>query len=138
MISELRAFGNMDMNEANIHLRNGLKVVKDQAETLLHSMDLIVGRINFEEGEIDKWASLRKAIIDFRTLEVNPGLSQNIMISEENMERLHELYGVRTNLAINRVINDLIEEEDKRYKDKTSIAKLQRALDKIEQKQNHN
>lgn len=52
MIAELRAFGNMDMNDANIHLRENLKVVKEQAEALLHSMDLTAGRINFEEGEI--------------------------------------------------------------------------------------
>ena len=70
MIAELRAFGNMDMNDANIHLRENLKVVKEQAEALLHSMDLTAGRINFEEGEIDKWVALREAILNFRTLEV--------------------------------------------------------------------
>ena len=44
MIAEARAFGNMDMNDANIQLRENLKVVKEQADTLLHNMDLTAGR----------------------------------------------------------------------------------------------
>lgn len=32
MLAELRAFGNMDMNDANIHLKENVKAVKAQAE----------------------------------------------------------------------------------------------------------
>ena len=132
MIAELRSFGNMDMNDANIQLKENIKLVKEQAETLLHSMDLTAGRINFEEGEIDKWIALRDAILNFRTLEVNPNLAQNVMISVDNMDKLHEVYGAYTESAVNRIINDLICEADKKFKDKTSKGKLQKALDKIE------
>lgn len=118
MIANLRAFGNMDMNDANIQLQENLEVVKEQAETLLHNMDLIIGRIRFEEGEIDKWIQLRQAILNFRTLEVNPNLAQNVMISVENMDKLHDVYGAYTESAVNRIINDLICEADKKFQDK--------------------
>lgn len=132
MIAELRAFGNMDMNDANIQLRENLKVVKEQAETLLHNMDLTAGRISFEEGEIDKWIALREAILNFRALEVNSNLAQNVMISVENMDKLHDVYGAYTESAVNRIINDLICEADKKYKDKVAKGKLQKQLAKIE------
>ena len=135
MIAELRVFGNMDMNDANIHLKEDLKVVKEQAEALLHSMDLTARRINFEEGEIDKWIALRDAILNFRTLEVNLNLAQNVMISVDNMDKLHDVFGAYTESAVNRVINDLIYEADKKIQGKIiSKNKLQRALDKIETK----
>ena len=135
MIAELRAFGNMDMNDANIHLKENLKVVKEQAEALLHNMDLTAGRISFEEGEIDKWIALRDAILNFRTLEVNPNLAQNVMISVDNMDKLHDVFGAYTESAVNRVINDLICEADKKIQGKIiSQGKLQKALDKIEAK----
>lgn len=76
MIAELKRFGNMNMNDANSELKGNLKVVKDQAEILLHNMDLITKRIKFEEGEFDKWIALRNAILNFRTLEVNLNLAQ--------------------------------------------------------------
>lgn len=132
MIAELRSFGNMDMNDANIQLKENLKVVKEQAETLLHNMDLTAGRISFEEGEIDKWIALREAILNFRTLEVNPNLAQNVMISVENMDKLHDVYGAYTESAVNRIINDLICEADKKFNDKVTKGKLQKALAKIE------
>ena len=132
MIADLRAFGNIDMNDANIQLRENFKVVKEQAETLLHNMDLITGRIRFEEGEIDKWIQLRQAILDFRTLDVNPNLAQNVMISVENMDKLHDVYGAYTESAVNRIINDLICEADKKFNEKIAKGKLQKALAKIE------
>lgn len=132
MIADLRVFGNLDMNDANIQLRENLKVVKEQAETLLHNMDLITGRINFEDGEIGKWVALRDAILNFRTLEVNPNLAQNVMISVENMDKLHDVYGAYTESAVNRIINDLICEADKKFNDKVSKGKLQKQLEKIE------
>lgn len=133
MIAELRAFGNMDMNDANIQLRENLEVVKEQAESLLHNMDLTAGRISFEEGESDKWIALREAILNFRTLEVNHNLAQNVMISVENMDKLHDVYGAYTESAVNRIINALISEADKKSQEKIiPKGKLQKALDKIE------
>ena len=131
MIAEVRAFGNMDMNDANIQLRENLKVVKEQAETLLHTMDLTAGRITFEDGEIDKWIALRDAILNFRTLEVNPNLAQNVMISVETMDKLYDVYGACTESAVSRIINDLICEADKKHNDKVSKGKLQKQLEKI-------
>lgn len=132
MLAELRAFGNMDMNDANLHLKQDLKAVKAQAEALLQIMDLTAGRIKFEPDEIDKWLQLRQAILDFRTLEVNPNLAQNVMISVENMDKLNEVYGAYTEPAVNRIINDLIAEADERFKEKVSKGKLQKQLAKIE------
>lgn len=136
MIAELRAFGNMDMNQANIQLKENVKAVKTQAEALLQIMDLTAGRISFEDGEIDKWVQLREAILDFRTLEVNPNLAQNVMISVENMDKLNEVYGAYTEPAVNRIINDLIAEADERFKEKVSKGKLQKQLAKIEPRKN--
>ena len=95
-------------------------------------MDLTAGRISFEEGEIDKWVALRQAILDIRTLEVNPNLAQNVMISVDNMDKLHDVYGAYTEAAVNRIINDLITEADERFKEKASKGKLQKALAQIE------
>lgn len=132
MLAELRAFGNMDMNQANLHLKQDLKAVKAQAEALLQIMDLVTGRINFEPNEVDKWLQLRQAILDFRTLEVNPNLAQNVMISVDNMDKLHDVYGAYSEAAVNKIINDLITEADERFKEKVSKGKLQKQLAKIE------
>lgn len=132
MLAELRAFGNMDMNQANLHLKQDLKAVKAQAEALLQIMDLVTGRISFEPDEIDKWLQLRQAILDFRTLEVNPNLAQNVMISVDNMDKLHDVYGAYSEAAVNKIINDLITEADERFKEKVSKGKLQSQLAKIE------
>lgn len=116
MLAELRVFGNMKQNEANLQLKENLKEVKTQAEALLHSMDIIASRIKFEDGEIDKWIALRQAILDFRSLEVNPNLAQNVMITVENMDKLNETYGAYTEAAVNRVINDLIADDEAKKK----------------------
>lgn len=88
MIANIRNFGNMDMNDANRELKENLKAVKSQAEALEHGMDLMIRRIDFEPEEIGKWEALRKALVDFRTIEVNPNIAQNVMISVENMDKL--------------------------------------------------
>lgn len=130
MIADLKAFGNMDMNEANIQLKDNLKAVKAQAEALLQLMDLTMKRIDFEPDETDKWVALREAILNFRTLEVNPNIAQNVMISVENMDKLNEVYGAYTEAGINRIINDLIVEADKKFQDKHR-SKFKKALDQI-------
>ena len=130
MIADLRAFGNMDMNDANIQLKDNLKAVKTQAEALLQLMDLPMKRIDFEPDETDKWVALREAILNFRTLEVNPNIAQNVMISVENMDKLNEVYGAYTEAGINRIINDLIVEADKKFQDKHR-SKFKKALDQI-------
>lgn len=130
MIADLRAFGYMDMYEANIQLKDNLKAVKTQAEALLHVMDLTMKRIEFEPGEAEKWIALRDALLNFRTLEVSPNIAQNVMISEENMDKLNEVYGAYTEAGINRIINDLIEEADKNFQDKHR-SKFKKALDQI-------
>lgn len=132
MVAELKAFGNMDLYDANFELRENLIAVKTQAEALLYIMDLIVRRINFESGEIDKWTQLRQALLDFRTLEVNPDIPHNVMISVENMDNLKRIYGTNTEASINRIINDLILEEDKRYREKLPKSKFQKGLEEIE------
>lgn len=130
MIANLKNFGYMDMNAANRELKENLKAVKSQAEALEHGMDLMIRRIDFEPDEIGKWEALRKALVDFRTIEVNPNIAQNVIISDENMNKLKKIYGVNTETAINRIINDLIVEADKNFQDKHKT-KFKMALDKI-------
>lgn len=131
MIANIRNFGNMDMNDANRELKENLKAVKSQAEALEHGMDLMIRRIDFEPEEIGKWEALRKALVDFRTIEVNPNIAQNVMISVENMDKLNEVYGAYTEPAINKIINDLIVEADKKFQDKHK-SRFKKAMDKIE------
>lgn len=131
MIANIRNFGNMDMNDANRELKENLKAVKSQAEALEHGMDLMIRRIDFEPEELGKWESLRKSLVDFRTLEVNPNTARTIMISDENMGKLKEVYGASTEPAINKIINDLIVEADKSFKDKHK-SRFKKAMDKIE------
>lgn len=131
MIANIRNFGNMDMNDANRELKENLKAVKSQAEALERGMDLIIRRIDFEPDELGKWESLRKSLVDFRTLEVNPNTARTIMISDENMGKLKEVYGASTEPAINKIINDLIVEADKSFKDKHK-SRFKKAIDKIE------
>lgn len=131
MLANLRSFGNMDMNEANRELNENLKAVKSQAEALERGMDLIIRRIDFEPDELGKWESLRKSLVDFRTLEVNPNVARTIMISDENMDKLKEVYGAITEPAINKIINDLIVEADKSFKDKHKT-NFKKTIDSIE------
>lgn len=131
MLANLRVFGNMDMNEANRELGENLKAVKSQAEALERGMDLIIRRIDFEPDELGKWESLRKSLVDFRTLEVNPNVARTIRISDENMDKLKEVYGAITEPAINKIINDLIVEADKSFKDKHKT-NFKKTIDSIE------
>lgn len=128
MIANLKAFGFMDEQNANSELKRNLAEIKRAAELLLNLMDLIMGRINFEVGEVDKFITLRQAILDFRSVEVNPGTQQNIIIDADNMESLQEVYGAMTDACINRVINDMIRDTTNNINSK---GKLQQALDKI-------
>lgn len=131
MIANLRVFGNMDMNDANIQLMENLKAVKTQAEALLQIMDLTAKRVSLEPQEKEKWFALREAILNFRTLEVNPDIAQNVMISVENMDRLYDVYGASTEPAINKIINDLIVEADKNFQDKHKSS-FKKTIDSIE------
>lgn len=131
MLANLRSFGNMDINEANRELGENLKAVKSQAEALERGMDLIIRRIDFEPDELEKWESLRKSLVDFRTLEVNPNMARTIMISDENMDKLKEMYGVNTEPAINKIINDLIVEADKRFQNK-HMSSFKKTINSIE------
>lgn len=132
MIADLRGFGTTDMNLGNVKLKECLKALNLQASALLQTMDVVTEKINFEDGEIDKWVNLRKAILDFKTLEVNPNVLQNVMISVDNMDKLHDVYGAYSEAAVNKIINDLITEADERFKEKVSKGKLQKQLAKIE------
>lgn len=131
MLANLRVFGNMDMNDANIQLMENLKAVKTQAEALLQIMDLTAKRVSLEPQEKEKWFALREAILNFRTLEVNPDIAQNVMITVENMDRLYDVYGAGTEPAINKIINDLIVEADKSFKDKHK-SNFKKTIDSIE------
>lgn len=132
MIADLRGFRTTDMNLGNVKLKEYLKALNLQASALLQTMDVVTEKINFEPDEIDKWVNLRKAILDFKTLEVNPNVPQNVMISVDNMDKLHDVYGAYSEAAVNKIINDLITEADERFKEKISKGKLQSQLAKIE------
>ena len=85
MIANMKAFGYMDEQDANSELKRNLTEVKRAAELLLNLIDLSMNRIQFEHGEIDKFITLRQSILDFRSVEVNPGTPQSIVIDPDNM-----------------------------------------------------
>lgn len=131
MYADLQTFGTMNLNTANAELKENLRVVKLQSEALLHSMDLIAMRITFEDGEVEKWITARKALSEIRSLEVNAGLAQTIMLSEDNLKKLKLTYGATTDAAVNKIINDLIVQGESDAKKKQKDSKLKKQLDKI-------
>lgn len=131
MYADLQTFGTMNLNTANAELKENLRVVKLQSEALLHSMDLVAMRITFEDGEVEKWIEARKALSEIRTLEVNAGLAQTIMLSEDNLKKLKLTYGATTDAAVNKIINDLIVQGESDAKKKQKESKLKKQLDKI-------
>lgn len=131
MYADLQTFGTMNLNTANAELKENLRVVKLQSEALLHSMDLMAMRITFEDGEVEKWIEARKALSEIRTLEVNAGLAQTIMLSDENLKKLKLTYGATTDAAVNKIINDLIAQGESDAKKKQKESKLKKQLDKI-------
>lgn len=131
MYADLQTFGTMNLNTANAELKENLRVVKLQSEALLHSMDLMAMRITFEDGEVEKWIEARKALSEIRTLEVNAGLAQTIMLSEDNLKKLKLTYGATTDAAVNKIINDLIVQGESDAKKKQKDSKLKKQLDKI-------
>lgn len=131
MYADLQTFGTMNLNTANTELKENLRVVKLQSEALLHSMDLVAMRITFEDGEVEKWIEARKALSEIRTLEVNAGLAQTIMLSEDNLKKLKLTYGATTDAAVNKIINDLIVQGESDAKKKQKDSKLKKQLDKI-------
>ena len=63
MIAELRVFGNMTQNDANLQLRENLKAVKQIAESILSNMDFLAGRIKFEEKAKEVFIKHKEAAI---------------------------------------------------------------------------
>ena len=143
MIANMKAFGYMDEQDANNELKRNLTEVKRAAELLLNLIDLSMNRIQFEPGEIDKFITLRQSILDFRSVEVNPGTPQSIVIDPDNMESLQEVYGAITDACRNRVINDMIRDTVIKAKknnksndiQEQSKGKLKKALDLINEAQ---
>lgn len=131
MYADLQTLGTMNLNTANTELKENLRAIKLQSEALLHSMDLMAMRITFEDGEVEKWITARKALSEIRTLEVNAGLAQTIMVSDENLKKLKLTYGATTDAAVNRIINDLIVNGEADAKKKQKEGKLKKQLDKI-------
>ena len=143
MIADMKAFGLMDNYTANDELKRNLAEVKRAAELLLNLLDLLMGRIQFEPGETDKYINLRQAILDFRSLEVNPGLPFNMVIDQDNLENIKKYYGVLTDTGKNALINAMVRDAILKNKNKINTdalkekceqqkGKLQKALDKIE------
>ncbi len=146
MIANMKAFGYMDEQDANSELKRNLTEIKRAAELLLNLIDLSMNRIQFESGEIDKFITLRQSILDFRSVEVNPGTPQSIVIDPDNMESLQEVYGAVTDACRNRVINDMIRDTVIKVKKSSSKnksndiqeqskGKLKKALDLINEAQ---
>lgn len=143
MIADMKAFGLMDNYTANDELKRSLETVKRAAELLLSLLDLLASRIDFEPGEVDKYVNLRQAILDFRNVEVNPGMPFNMVIDQDNLENIKKYYGVLTDTGKNSLINAMVRDTILKNKDKFNTdnlkakceqqkGKLQKALNKIE------
>lgn len=50
MNANLECFGLMDQRDANSELKLNLSIVKQQAEAVLHEMDLLTDRCSFDPG----------------------------------------------------------------------------------------
>lgn len=131
MIANMKAFGLMDANNANSELKRNFAEVKRAAELLLNLLDLLIGRIDFEDGEVEKFIRLRQAILDFRSVEVNPGMPFNMVIDQDNIDNLEKYYGVLTDTGKNSLINAMVRDTILKNKDKINTDAL-KALDKIE------
>lgn len=127
----MKAFGLMDANNANSELKRNFAEVKRAAELLLNLLDLLIGRIDFEDGEVEKFIRLRQAILDFRSVEVNPGMPFNMVIDQDNIDNLEKYYGVLTDTGKNSLINAMVRDTILKNKDKINTDAL-KALDKIE------
>lgn len=141
MIANMKAFGLMDTNNANSELKRNFAEVKRAAELLLNLLDLLIGRIDFEDGEVEKFIRLRQAILDFRSVEVNPGMPFNLVIDQDNIDNLEKYYGVLTDTGKNSLINAMVRDTILKNKINTDAlkakceqqkGKLQKALDMIE------
>lgn len=71
----MKAFGDASEYIANIDVKNNLNELKKETEAVLQSMDLLIGRVRFEGDEAERWAELRNALLNFRTLEVSPNIT---------------------------------------------------------------
>lgn len=131
MIANMKAFGLMDANNASSELKRNFAEVKRAAELLLNLLDLLIGRIDFEDGEVEKFVRLRQAILDFRSVEVNPGMPFNMVIDQDNIDNLEKYYGVLTDTGKNSLINAMVRDTILKNKDKINTDAL-KALDKIE------
>lgn len=75
MKANMKAFGDASEYIANIDVKNNLNELKKETEAVLQSMDLLIGRVRFEGDEAERWAELRNALLNFRTLEVSPNIT---------------------------------------------------------------
>lgn len=134
MIADTRKFGNMTQVSANQDLRQSLKAIQAQAEALISSMDVLIRQISFDEGESKTWNKLREALIDFQTLEVNPGVPVMVMIPPERLTKLNMTYGPRVGDAINKMIDDLTVNDTTKQKEPQQKSRFKQALDQIQPK----
>lgn len=108
MIANIKAF-RLNEEEANEEIKKNFTEVKRAAELLLNLMDSLVDKVTFESDEIDKYTTLRQAILNFvKHVEVNQGIPQIIMLDEDNIKNLNKIYGSSVKPFKNTIINDMI------------------------------
>ncbi len=108
MIANIKAF-RLNEEEANEEIKKNFTEVKRAAELLLNLMDSLVDKVTFESDEIDKYTTLRQAILNFvEHVEVNQGTPQIIMLDDDNIKNLNKVYGSSMNTYKNILINDMI------------------------------
>lgn len=108
-------------------LESHLADTKTSAQLTLNLLDKLINNANFEPDEMTKVIALRQAILDFKTLEIEKGITSTLTIKESTMNQIRELYGANTDACLNRVINDILQiqvnkelDKDKRH-DKSKL-----------------
>ena len=130
MIANMEAFNYTDPTAVNNGIRQQLEAVQTQAAALEKSLDLLMNKVRFEDGETSVFMNLLDALVGFRTVSVNPGTPMSIMMAPETIEKLL-LESEKQQKSVDDIISDLVSHYENAQK-AAPKGKLQRALEKIE------
>lgn len=90
-----------------IHLIRNQKMLGE----VLRDLDQLLPQVEFgNQDERNVWKNLRNAIINFRTVEIDPMPDYILQLKPAVKESLINLYGTTTEVSLNRIVNDLLQQ----------------------------
>lgn len=88
-----------------------IRIQKMLGEVLRELDNDLLPQVKFEnQNERNTWKNLRNAIINFRTIEIDPMPDFILQIKPELKESLINLYGTATEKSLNKIINELLQQ----------------------------